>query len=215
MPPANPNTGRPGPSGTEWAWVAAASVLVAAFASLPYFLAYGVRDHVFTGILINPIDGNSYLAKMAEGWRGDWLFTLPYTTDPGPGALIFTYYLFLGHLARWTGASLDLVYHAARAAGGLALSLMLFLTVSFHSAPYYTGADIVFAFAWTPLLLAGSGSVLSLDTAIARWADQRAGSRGGAGRQAWRSGTPGSGANRSGGLSPTPEARVAGPGLRL
>jgi thiosulfate dehydrogenase (quinone) large subunit len=88
------------------------------------------------------------------------------------------------------------------AAGGVALSLMLFLTVSFHTSPYYTGADIVFAFAWTPLLLAGSGSVLSLDTAIARWADQRAGGRGGAGRQAWRSGAPGSGAHRSGGLSP-------------
>jgi thiosulfate dehydrogenase [quinone] large subunit len=38
---------------------------------------------------------------------------------------------------------------------------MLFLTVSFHSSPYYTGADVVFAFAWTPLLLADSGSVLS------------------------------------------------------
>ena len=83
------------------------------------------------------------------------------------------------------------------AAGGVALSLMLFLTVSFHTSPYYTAADIVFAFAWPPLLLAGSGSVLSLDTAIARWADQRAGSRGGthggASRQAWRSGAPGSG----------------------
>jgi thiosulfate dehydrogenase [quinone] large subunit len=53
------------------------------------------------------------------------------------------------------------------AAGGLALSLMLFLTVSFHAAPYYTGADIVFAFAWTPLLLAGSGPLLSADAAIA------------------------------------------------
>jgi thiosulfate dehydrogenase [quinone] large subunit len=61
------------------------------------------------------------------------------------------------------------------AAGGLALSLMLFLTVSFHSAPYYTGADIVFAFAWTPLLLAGSGSALSLDAAIADWAAEQAG----------------------------------------
>jgi thiosulfate dehydrogenase [quinone] large subunit len=84
------------------------------------------------------------------------------------------------------------------AAGGIALSLMLFLTVSFHTSPYYTGADIVFAFAWTPLALAGSGSVLSLDTAIARWADQRTdsrrGTRGSAGRQAWRSGAPGSGA---------------------
>ncbi len=130
MPPANPNTGRPEPSRAEWAWVAAASVLAAGFACLPYLLAYGVRDHVFTGILINPIDGNSYLAKMAEGWRGDWLFTLPYTAEPGPGAFIFTYYLFLGHLACWTGASLDLVYHAARAAGGLALMLVAYALVA-------------------------------------------------------------------------------------
>jgi len=53
------------------------------------------------------------------------------------------------------------------AAGGAALSLMLFLTVSFHASPYYTGADIVFAFAWTPLLLAGAGPLLSADAAIA------------------------------------------------
>ncbi len=53
------------------------------------------------------------------------------------------------------------------ATGGVALSLMLFLTVSFHASPYYTGADIVFAFAWTPLLLAGGGPLLSADAAIA------------------------------------------------
>jgi thiosulfate dehydrogenase [quinone] large subunit len=59
------------------------------------------------------------------------------------------------------------------AAGGLALSLMLFLTVSFHASPYYTGSDIVFVFAWTPFLLAGSGSVLSVDAAIAGRTDKR------------------------------------------
>jgi thiosulfate dehydrogenase (quinone) large subunit len=63
------------------------------------------------------------------------------------------------------------------AAGGVALSLLLFLTVSFHSSPYYTGADIVFAFAWTPLLLAGAGPVLSADAAIAARARARRGSR--------------------------------------
>ena len=63
------------------------------------------------------------------------------------------------------------------AAGGVALSLLLFLTVSFHSSPYYTGADIVFAFAWTPLLLAGSGPLLSADTMIAARARARHGSR--------------------------------------
>jgi thiosulfate dehydrogenase [quinone] large subunit len=61
------------------------------------------------------------------------------------------------------------------AAGGIALSLMLFLTVSFHSSPYYTGADIVFAFAWTPLLLAGAGPLLSADAAIAVRARARLG----------------------------------------
>jgi thiosulfate dehydrogenase [quinone] large subunit len=63
------------------------------------------------------------------------------------------------------------------AAGGVALSLMLFLTVSFHSSPYYTGADIVFVFAWTPLLLAGAGPLLSADAAIAARARARQGSR--------------------------------------
>ena len=54
------------------------------------------------------------------------------------------------------------------AAGGLVLSLLLFLTVSFHASPYYTGSDIVFVFAWTPLLLAGSGDVLSVDAFLRR-----------------------------------------------
>jgi len=79
-----------------------------------------------------------------------------------------------GELAVGVGTLLGLRARLA-AAGGLALSLMLFLTVSFHSAPYYTGADIVFAFAWTPLLLAGFGPVLSLDAAIADWAAEQAG----------------------------------------
>ena len=79
-----------------------------------------------------------------------------------------------GELAVGVGTLLGLKARLA-AAGGLALSVMLFLTVSFHSAPYYTGADIVFVFAWTPLLLAGSGSVLSLDAAIADWAAKQAG----------------------------------------
>jgi thiosulfate dehydrogenase (quinone) large subunit len=72
----------------------------------------------------------------------------------------------LGELAVGVGTLLGFRARIA-AAGGIALALMLFLTVSFHSSPYYTGADIVFAFAWTPLLLAGSSPVLSLDAALA------------------------------------------------
>jgi len=64
------------------------------------------------------------------------------------------------------------------AAGGVVISLMLFLTVSFHSSPYYTGSDIVFVFAWTPLVLAGSGGVLSADAILANRARRLMGAEG-------------------------------------
>ena len=53
------------------------------------------------------------------------------------------------------------------AIGGAVLSLNLFLTVSFHASPYYTGADIVFFFAWLPFIVSGSGTRLSIDSWIA------------------------------------------------
>ena len=54
------------------------------------------------------------------------------------------------------------------AIGGAILSFNLFLTVSFHSSPYFTGADIVFFFAWMPFIIAGGGTRLSLDAWIAK-----------------------------------------------
>jgi thiosulfate dehydrogenase [quinone] large subunit len=72
----------------------------------------------------------------------------------------------LAELAVGLGALLGLWTRVA-AAGGMLLACTLFLTVSYHSSPYYTGADIVFVFAWIPLVLAGSGGVLSVDALIA------------------------------------------------
>jgi hypothetical protein len=46
--------------------------------------------------------------------------------------------------------------------GGVVLAFSFFLTVSWPTRPYYFGADIVFVFAWTPLLIAGDAGVLSL-----------------------------------------------------
>ena len=54
------------------------------------------------------------------------------------------------------------------ALGGMAISLGLFLTVSYNSSPYFTGSDIVFFFAWTPLLIAGAGGAPALDTYLGR-----------------------------------------------
>jgi thiosulfate dehydrogenase [quinone] large subunit len=61
------------------------------------------------------------------------------------------------------------------AIGGAILSLSLFLTVSFHASPYFTGADIVFLFAWLPFIIAGGGTRLSVDAWIANRASSREG----------------------------------------
>ena len=76
---------------------------------------------------------------------------------PGLIAVVVSF----GELAVGLGTLLGLLSRVA-AVGGMLLSLMFFLTVSFRDSPYYYGADIVFLFAWTPLALGGAGS-LSLD----------------------------------------------------
>ncbi len=73
----------------------------------------------------------------------------------------------LGEVAIGLGIVVGLWMRVAAAAGML-LSFGLFLTISFHSAPYYTGSDIVFFFAWTPLALAGAAGAPALDTWFAR-----------------------------------------------
>jgi thiosulfate dehydrogenase (quinone) large subunit len=70
----------------------------------------------------------------------------------------------VGEVAVGVGALLGLLTRIA-AIGGLVLSLNLFLAVSFHTSPYYTGSDIVFVFAWMPFIIAGGG-LLSLDALI-------------------------------------------------
>ena len=72
----------------------------------------------------------------------------------------------LGEIAVGLGTLLGLFGRAA-AFGGALLALSFFLTVSYNASPYYYGADIVFFFAWTPLILGGSGS-WSLDALYAR-----------------------------------------------
>ena len=52
------------------------------------------------------------------------------------------------------------------AAGGLALSVVLFLTASWHTVPFFLGSDIVFAAAWLPFALAGADGQPALDNRV-------------------------------------------------
>ena len=54
------------------------------------------------------------------------------------------------------------------AAGGMGLNLLLFLTASWHTTPYFLGPDLVFSFAWLPFVLAGASGQPALDNVVER-----------------------------------------------
>ncbi len=113
-------------SGREWRWAVVAALLVVALAALPYCIAwlYCPPDAVYTGLLFNPFDGHSYLAKMRQGANGEWLFRLPFTPEEQRRTFLFGYYLLLGHIANWFGLPLIAVYHAARSVNSFGLLLL-------------------------------------------------------------------------------------------
>jgi len=110
-------------SSAERRWLFWSSAVVLLLSVLPYVACTvaAMPDRVFTGLLINPPDGFTYLAKMRMGWEGNWLYHLPFTLERGPGAFLFSYYFALGHLARIADMPLPVMYHVARLAGGAAL----------------------------------------------------------------------------------------------
>ncbi|MET9232391.1 Rieske 2Fe-2S domain-containing protein [Lentzea sp. NPDC003310] len=81
-----------------------------------------------------------------------------------------------GEVAVGLATLLGLVTRFA-ALGGALLSLGFFLAVSWTTRPYYFGADIVFVFAWTPLLIAGDAGVWSLSARLSTKGQDDAGRR--------------------------------------
>lgn len=79
---------------------------------------------------------------------------------------LFGMLVAIGEVAVGAGALAGLLTRAS-ALGGALLAMSFFLTVSWHISPYYYSSDIVFFFLWVPLIVAGSGGVLSLDGNLA------------------------------------------------
>lgn len=132
-------------------WLGAALLLISC---VPYLLAWAVTpaEHSFTGLLFNPRDGNSYIAKMRQGLEGQWLFQLPYTPEPHDGAFVYLFYILAGHLARWVGLPLILVYHLVRLLSGAGMVAAIYgLAARATDDP---------AKCWVMVLLAGVGAGL-------------------------------------------------------
>lgn len=119
----------------EWRWLARTGLALMLVSNLPYLVAWAATpdDATFTGLIFNPQDGNSYIAKMRQGLVGSWRFHLPYTPEQHAGAAIYLFYLLLGHIARWTGLPLVGVYHGARLLGGIAMMAGIYALAFFLS----------------------------------------------------------------------------------
>lgn len=83
------------------------------------------QNEVFGGFLLNPIDGNSYLAKIQQGYAGEWKFQLPYTAQRNGDIFLFTFYILLGHIARFLSISPLWIFHIAR----IGMAVCLFFSI--------------------------------------------------------------------------------------
>lgn len=119
-------------SANEILWATTWALLVLVLTSLPYLLGCYLSspEMHFGGFVIAVEDGNSYLASMGQGARGEWLFHLPYTSEDHDGAIVYTFYLLLGKVARLSGLSLVNAYHLARLLWGLFLLWMIYVFIS-------------------------------------------------------------------------------------
>lgn len=116
----------------EWRWVFVSSALLLIMLSLPFIWAYAsaVPDRYFMGVLVNPIDGMSYQAKMMQGYEGSWFFQIPFTPEMHRGVFLFTFYLGMGHIARILNLEPILIFHVVRLVGGLFMFVALYRFVA-------------------------------------------------------------------------------------
>jgi hypothetical protein len=119
----------------ELRWAALWALAALFITSLPYLwgLYLSSPQQQFGGFVIAVEDGNSYLAKMRQGARGEWLFHLPYTSEEHQGALFFTFHLLLGKFAAFVRWPPVLVYHLARLLFGFLYLLTAYVFLAFFT----------------------------------------------------------------------------------
>jgi len=100
-----------------WAWALA----LLALSCIPYLVAWAITppDLQFGGLLANPLDGNSYLAKMRIGAQGSLRYYLIFSSEEQEGHFFYLPYLLWGRLTVGLGLPVTLAYHLGRLLGGL------------------------------------------------------------------------------------------------
>jgi hypothetical protein len=148
----------------EWAAAITLALVVLIVTGLPYVVGYATStpQRVFSGFVIDVEDMHSHLAKMQQGYRGEWQYRILFTPEPHEGAYINTFYIALGHLARLAGLDLVVMYHTARVVLGLTflMAVYAFVATVLNDSVERRLAYVLVCFSsglgWLAVLLAGS-----------------------------------------------------------
>jgi len=124
----------------EWVWVAVVSGLIVAASTVPYVAGYAAQTPQvrFGGALLDRADYHSYLARMWQGYRGEWEFRLLFTPESHDGVYFQPFYMALGHIARLLGTELSLMYQIARVVFGFLMLLGVYPLVTLFVEPVQT-----------------------------------------------------------------------------
>jgi hypothetical protein len=127
-------------SGREWILALSLAGAVTILLTVPYILGYGLArpGTVFTGVLMNPEDSQSYFAKMLQGYDGRWFYTITYTSEDHVPALVGTFYIVLGHIARLLGLTAEIVWHGARVIADMFMFTTTFVFIATFIRDYQT-----------------------------------------------------------------------------
>lgn len=154
--PAMPNPGA-APAMTTSHWWTRATPL--AWALLPLRLFLGVT-FVYAGI--QKVTDPQFFNSKKPGYIGNQIIGFAHGSPIHsflmnivlPHSHFFGVAIILGEIAIGLGTLVGFLFRPA-AFFGMLLSLMFFLSASWHVYPYFYGADIVFVFAWITMLLVG------------------------------------------------------------
>ena len=162
MPPVPPSHRQPAMSNAEptidaphW-WMRAHPL---EWALLPLRLFLGVT-FVYAGI--QKVTDPQFFNSRSPGYIGNQIIGFAHGSPIRsflmnmvlPHSHLFGIAIILGEIAIGLGTLFGFLFRPA-AFFGMLLSLMFFLSASWHVYPYFYGADIVFVFAWITMLLAG------------------------------------------------------------
>lgn len=119
------------------------------FQIFPYLYGFIIQgpDKVFSGFIMRWNDNNTYLAKMEQGFNGNWMFTFDYALEPHDSAFIYPLYLGLGHLIRIFHLDYLFTFHFLRILAGILMffSLYRYISTSFKNTPTRTKQIMLFA----------------------------------------------------------------------